>query len=249
MTREDLLARTFVQLADSLVDDFDIIELLSTLADRCVDLVDASAVGILLADADGHLRLMAASSEQARLLELFQLQNEQGPCLEAYSTGEPVVHNDLAVATERWPRFAPEAIGASFKSVYALPLRLRTSVIGALNLFRSTAGAMPELDVSLAQALADVASIAILQDQAVRRSQIRAGELQHALDSRVVIEQAKGMLAERAGVDMHQAFGQLRSYARNNNRQLTAVAADIVGGVLAIDDLSATMAPARRPPR
>ncbi|MCU1375492.1 MAG: hypothetical protein JWO68_2778 [Actinomycetia bacterium] len=239
MAREDLLAQTFVQLADSLVDDFDIIEMLTVLADRCTELVDADAAGILLVDPGGNLRLMAASTEQARLLELFQLQNDEGPCLEAHATGEPVIHVDLLSAGERWPRFTPEALNAGFQSVYALPLRLRADVIGALNLFRTESGAIPEADVRLAQAMADVASIAILQDQAIRESQIRAGELQHALDSRVAIEQAKGMLAERTRVDMDEAFRRLRAYARNHNRQLTAVAVEIVAGTLALDDVSA----------
>jgi GAF domain-containing protein len=239
MPREDLLAQTFVQLADSLVDDFDIIDLLTMLTDRCVELLDADAVGILLADRDGNLRVMAASSERARLLELFQLQNDEGPCLEAHATGAAVVHLDLASATDRWPQFAPEAMSAGFMSVYALPLRLRTVVIGALNLFRTESDGLPDADLLLAQALADVASIAILQDQAVRSSEIRAGQLQHALDSRVAIEQAKGMLAERGRSDMDEAFRRLRSFARNNNRQLTDVAADVVIGALALDDVLA----------
>jgi transcriptional regulator with GAF, ATPase, and Fis domain len=237
MAREDLLAQTFVQLADSLVDDFDIIDLLTVLADRCVELVDADAAGILVADANGNLRVMAASSEQARLLELFQLQNEEGPCLEAHATGQPVIHADLRDADERWPRFAPEARLDGFASVYALPLRLRAVVIGALNLFRREAGAMPDADAKLAQALADVASIAILQYQATRESQTLAGQLQHALDSRVSIEQAKGMIAERAQVDMDEAFVRLRAYARSSRRQLTSVATEIVGGTLSLEDV------------
>jgi GAF domain-containing protein len=237
MAREDLLGQTFVQLADSLVDDFDIIDLLTLLTDRSVELLDVQAAGILLADAAGNLRVMAASSEQARLLELFQIQNDEGPCLEAFSSGHPVIETDLREALERWPRFTPYAVGAGFESVYALPLRLRSMVIGALNLFRTTADQLPTADVALAQALADVASIAILQDQAAREVQLRAGQLQHALDSRVAIEQAKGMLAERAHVDMHEAFELLRSYARSTNRMLTAVANDLVGGAIPLADV------------
>lgn len=248
MAREDLLTQTFVQLADSLVDDFDIIDLLTMLADRCALLLDVDAVGILLADPDGNLRVMATSSEQVRLLELFQLQNEEGPCLEAHASGRPVVHADLAGAAGRWPRFAPEAVSAGFGSVYALPLRLRSAVIGALNLFRASPGALAEADIHLAQALADVASIAILQDKAIRELQVRAGELQYALDSRVAIEQAKGMLAERGHVDMDQAFRVLRGHARSHNRPLTAVAVDIVSGALALDAVRATMT-TEPPPR
>jgi GAF domain-containing protein len=247
MAREDFLAQTFVQLADTLVDDFDIIDLLIMLADRSIELVEADAAGILLADAEGKLRVMAASSEQARLLELFQLQNDEGPCLEAHSTGLPVLHSDLSAAAARWPRFAPEAVSAGFRSVCAVPLRLRTIVIGALNLFGAETGAMPDADVRLAQALAHVASIAILQDQTVRESQIRTVQLQHALDSRVAIEQAKGMLAERGRVDMDEAFHRLRAFARAHNRQLTDVAIQLVGGALALDEVGAPRPSARRP--
>ncbi len=214
--------------------------------DRCIDLVPADAAGILLADTEGHLQVTAASDEQTRLLELFQLQNEEGPCLEAFSTGQPVLHTDLASATELWPRFAPEATGAGYRTVHALPLRLRTTVIGTLNLFCCGPEPLGEADVRLAQALADVASIAILQDQAIRESKIETGQLRHALDSRVVIEQAKGMLSERAHVNMDEATRQLRAFARSNNHRLTEVAIQIVGGSLAIDDVLAGMAVPRQ---
>jgi len=242
--REALVSQTFLQLADTLVADFDIIDLLTVLADRCVELVDADAAGILLADANGKLRVMAASSEQARLLELFQLQNEEGPCLDAHASGERVTCTDLRAALRRWPRFTPYAVGAGFTAVYALPLRLRDTIIGALNLFSAKPGSMPEADVRLAQALADVASIAILHDQATREIEIRGGQLQHALDSRVVIEQAKGVLAERSQIDMATAFNRLRTYARGHNMQLTAVAADVVAGKIAVDG----QVERRRPP-
>jgi len=239
MTRETLLSSTFLQLADTLVADFDIIDLLTMLADRCVELIDADAVGILLADADGALRVMAASNEQARLLELFQLQNDQGPCVEAFTSGQPVSCAALRDSIERWPRFTPYAVGAGFECVYAFPLRLRNSVIGALNLFKTQAGTMPAADVQLAQALADVASVAILQDQATRETRVRDLQLQNALDSRVVIEQAKGMLCERGQVDMATAFSTIRQYARSNNLQLTRVAEQSVAGTLTIGALTA----------
>jgi GAF domain-containing protein len=239
MTREDLLVNTFVELTDSLVDEFDIIDLLTVLADRCVKLHLADETGILLADDYGNLRVMAASSEATRLLELFQLQNDEGPCLEAYATGETVSHQNLGAATDRWPRFAPEALRTGFVSVNALPLRLRSVVIGALNLFSTDIGGMPEADLTLARALADVAAIAILQDQALRESEIRAGQLQHALDSRVTIEQAKGMVAERTGMDMVQSFDMIRKYARSGRRHLTQVAAEIVDGTLSLEEVIA----------
>ncbi len=237
MPREDLLGQTFVQLADSLVDHFDIIDLLTLLVDRSIALLDVHAAGILLADADGNLRVMAASSEQVRLLELFQLQNDEGPCLEAFSSGHLVIETDLHEALERWPRFTPYAVGAGFDSVYAVPLRLRSQVIGALNLFRTTVEPMSAADLSLAQALGDVASIAILQNQAAREGRVLAGQLQHALDSRVAIEQAKGMIAERAQVDMEQAFELLRRHARAGNRLLTDLAKELVRGEKAVDDI------------
>ena len=221
VTREDLLVRTFVELTDSLVDDFDIIDLLSALADGCVDLALASASGILLSDENRKLRVMAASSERTRLLELFQLQNDEGPCLEAFATGEPVLEADLASAFDRWPRFAPEAVAAGFRSVDALPLRLRAAPIGALNLFGASPGGMSEANRRIARAMGDVAAIAIIQSQTVRESETRARQLQHALDSRVAIEQAKGMVAERLACDRDRAFGAIRSYARGLRRHLT----------------------------
>ncbi len=236
VTREDLLVRTFVELTDSLVEDFDIIDLLTALADGCVELGLADASGILLSDDRGKLRVMAASSERTRLLELFQLQNDEGPCLEAYATGEPVVHPDLAAAFDRWPRFAPEAMDAGFRSVDALPLRLRSATIGALNLFGASPGGMSEADHRIARAMGDVAAIAIIQSQIVRQSETRAGQLQHALDSRVAIEQAKGMVAQRLGYDMDRAFAAIRSYARSHRRHLTDVAAEIIAGTLSLDE-------------
>ncbi len=237
-TREAQIMRTFLELADTLVADFDIIDSLTVLASRCVEILDTAATGILLADADGVLRLIAASSEQARLLELFQLQNDEGPCMEAFASGLPVVHADLYAAIERWPRFAPFAIGAGYDSVYAIPLRLRGHIIGALNLFRSGPGPLADDDISLAKALADLASITILQAQAATEAQRRDEQLQHALDSRVIIEQAKGMLAEHAHIDMPTAFDHIRTSARNTNTKLTDLASCIVDRQLDLNTLT-----------
>jgi GAF domain-containing protein len=233
MVRETLLARTFVELADTLVDDFDVVELLTRLADRCVDVLDVGAAGLMLAAPDGDLRVMASSSETMRLLELFELQSQEGPCLDCYRTGQPVVNQDLATVNGRWPRFATEALAAGFHSVHALPLRLRGTVIGALNLFHIEPGEMRPVDVDAAQALADVATIAILQHRAVLETQLVNDQLHHALNSRIVIEQAKGMVAERAGLDMQQAFAALRNHARHHNRRLADVAHDVITGHLA----------------
>jgi GAF domain-containing protein len=237
-----VLTQTFVQLADSLAAGFDIIDLLTVLADRCVELLEAAAAGIVLVDAEGALHVMAASSEQVRVLEVFQIRADEGPCLESYAAGAIVSDSDLRIAQLRWPQFAPEAVGQGYLAVSAIPLRLRSLVIGALNIFHAEPGLMPPTDIRLAQAMADVASVAIVQVQAVRAAELRSHQLQHALDSRVAIEQAKGMLSERAQVGMDEAFGRLRAYARSHNRRLTAVASEIVHGALPID------AVADRPP-
>lgn len=181
MTREASLARTLVELADSLVDDFDVVDLLTRLADNCVEILDVAAAGIMLAGSDGHLRVMASSSEAMRVLELFEIQAQEGPCLDCHRTGTPVVNQDLAAVNGRWPRFATEALEAGFGSVHALPMRLRSSVIGALNLFRVGSGETDPADIEIAQAFADVATIAILQHRAALEAQVINAQLTHAL--------------------------------------------------------------------
>jgi GAF domain-containing protein len=225
--RRVVLAQTFVQLADTLVDGFDVIDLLTMLATRTVDLLDADAAGILLAGDDGQLHVVAASNEQARLLELFQIQNEEGPCHECFTTGRPVV-GDLGA--DRWPRFAAEARGRGYQSVLALPLRLRQRTIGALNVFLGHADPPDPDDLIVTQSLADAATIAILQHAAMREARVVTEQLQSALNSRIAIEQAKGVIAERHGLDMDGAFTRLRSHARNHNLQLTALAGRVVSG-------------------
>jgi GAF domain-containing protein len=240
MAREDLVARTFVELADTLVDDFDLVEVAQTLVERCVELFDATAVGLLLADPNGSLRVLASSSDQLRVVELFEIQAEEGPCLDCYRSGQPVINQDLAHIDGRWPQFGPVALGAGYHSVHALPVRLRHQVVGALNLFRTDAGPLDALDVRLAQAFADATAVAILQQRALREAHLLADQLRAALDSRILIEQAKGMLAERAGLSIGSAFIQLRNYARNHNQQLTAVCQSVIVGTLGLDDLIKT---------
>ncbi len=232
MTREERLARTFVEMADTLVDDFDVVELMGLLVERSVELLDASAAGLLLADNDEILRLMASTSEAMQLVELFQVQNDEGPCLDCYRSGEPVIADDLAAAIDRWPRFARFAVDAGFSSADALPLRLRGRVLGALNLFGHEPGGLGQADVAVGQALADAATIAVLQFRAVGEAHMVAERLQGALRTRVVVEQAKGVLAERADVDMAEAFSRLRSYARSHQRLLAQVAEEVVAGTL-----------------
>ena len=232
MPREAMLAKTLVVLADTLVADFDVVELLTLLADSCVEVLDVAAAGLMLAAPDGDLRVMASSSEAMRVLELFEIQAQQGPCLDCFRTGKPVVNQDLVAANVRWPRFATEALAAGFHSVHALPMRLRGTVIGALNLFHIEPGAMREADVDAAQAFADVATIAILQHRAATEADALNEHLNIALNSRIVIEQAKGVVAERQGVDMECSFATLRNHARNHNRRLVDVATDIIEGAL-----------------
>ena len=231
-SKQTQLGDTMVTLADTLVNDFDVIDLLTMLADRCVTILGVSAAGLMLAGPDGTLRVIASSSEQMRLLELFELQTDQGPCLESYQTGEPVTHLDLATATARWPRFAPEAIANGFRSVHALPMRLRGDVIGALNLFHTGAEGIDDEGVRAARAFADIATIAILQYRATIGSHELIDQLNTALNTRIVIEQAKGIVAERRQLDMERAFAALRGHARNHNLRLADVAAAVVAGTL-----------------
>jgi GAF domain-containing protein len=228
-----LLSETFVELTDTMVAGFDVIDFLHVLTSRSAELLDVSAAGLLLADPRGELRVVAASSEAARLLELFQLQSDQGPCLDCFRSGRPVTVTELS-ADQRWPRFAAAAGQAGFTAVQALPMRLREQVIGALNLFRATPGAFDPAIVRVGQALADVATIGLLHERSMRRSDTLNEQLQTALNSRVVIEQAKGKLAERLGIDTSQAFTLLRDLARSRNQRLSDLARAFVDGTQAI---------------
>jgi GAF domain-containing protein len=246
VSRETILAKTLVGLADTLVADFDVVELLTALTDGCIDVLDVGAAGLMLVAPEGDLRVMASSSETMRVLELFEVQSREGPCLDCYRTGQPVLNQDLATAHDRWPRFSTEALAAGFHTVHALPLRLRGAVIGALNLFHIHAGDMRQADIDAAQAMADVATIAILQHRAAHEAQLLNEQLNQALNSRIVIEQAKGMLAERLGIDMEQAFVRLRHHARNHNLHLVDVARNIIEGTLTASALDPPL-PAKAP--
>src|ERR1700733_11725763 len=241
-----LLSETFVELTDTMVDDFDIIDFLHVLTTRSAELLNVSAAGLLLADPRGELRVVAASSEAARLLELFQLQSDQGPCLDCFRSGHPVAAPDLG-ADQRWPKFAAAAGQAGFPAVQALPMRLRDQVIGALNLFRTTPGAFDTDSVRVGQALADVATIGLLHERSMRRSDTLNEQLQTALNSRVIIEQAKGKLAERLGIDVNQAFTLLRDQARNRNQRLSDLARAFADGSEAIPGVVGGSPRASRP--
>jgi GAF domain-containing protein len=227
--REELASRAFVTLADTLVDDYDVIDLLDRLVGFCVELLPTDAAGIVLGDARRELRAVAASEEAAHVTELLQLQADEGPCLDCFQTATPVSVADLIEATDRWPTFvAAVRERSAFRSVHALPLRLRGRAIGALNLFHAVPGPLPELDLALGQALADVATIGILQERAIRRGEVLNEQLQGALNNRVIIEQAKGVLAQYSGLDPAASFDQLRRYARNHNLKLAELARRVV---------------------
>jgi transcriptional regulator with GAF, ATPase, and Fis domain len=236
------LADVFVEMADTLVDDFDVIDFLHVLTERCVQLLDVSAAGLLLTDGQAALQVVAASSERTRLLELFQLQADQGPCVDCFRTGQPVSVADLHSAG-RWPRFTAAAAEVGFAAVHALPMRLRTEVIGALNLFETNPGTLDEGKLHVGQALADVATIGLLQQRAIHRRDVLTEQLQTALNRGVLIEQAKGVLAERLDLDVAEAFTLLRNDARRRNRRLSELAQAIVDGSEQIPPAPATRQP------
>jgi hypothetical protein len=215
-------------MASSLAKGYDVVELLEELTTDCARLLDVATAGLLLADARGVLHLVAASSEATRMLEILQLQRQDGPCLDCYRTATPVSVDDLENAAERWPVFVPAALAAGFASVHALPMRLRDSTLGALGLFGTHVGALNDDDLVLGQGLADVASVALLQDRAAADSAVVREQLQNALNSRVVLEQAKGVLAQLGNLQMDQAFAAMRGYARAHQLALSAVAQEIV---------------------
>jgi GAF domain-containing protein len=227
------LGRAFVELADTLVDDYDVVDLLDRLVGHSVELLAADAAGILLADAHQQLRVMASSNEDAELMELMQLQNDQGPCLDCYrAVGPRNVYPHGGGAPPR-PRFVDAvAQRGAFRAVHALPLRLRGQAIGALNLFSTRPGALRPAELALGQALADVATISILQERAIRHAETLSEQLQTALNSRLIIEQAKGVIRQHSNLTMDSAFDRLRTYARSHNLRLSQVARDIVEGHL-----------------
>ncbi len=234
----DRVADTFVEFADTLVEEFDLIEFLHMVTSTAADLAGSSAAGLLLTDAHGQLQFMAASDERTELLELFQIQMAEGPCLDCFRQGAAVVNADLRDAYDRWPRFAPQAVAIGFRSVHAFPLRLRREVIGALNLFSVDVGSIDSVDARTVQALADVATIGLLQERAVQRGEVLAEQLQGALNSRIVIEQAKGAIAQAHGCTIDEAFIVLRTYCRNNGLKLSAVAREVVTTPTSVPELT-----------
>lgn len=230
LTREHHLLGTFVALADSLVDDFDVVDVLQRLVDECISLFDASAAGILLLSRSNKLEVIVSTSERSELVELMQLRAGAGPCVEAATTGQVVSVGDIDQIAHRWPAFAADARASGFASIHAIPMRLRESTLGSLNLLRDEPGVLNAADAAAAQALADIATISILQQRLVEESELAQAQLQRALDSRVVIEQAKGYLAQRLNIDMDEAFARIRKRARSTQARISVVAADVIAG-------------------
>src|SRR5215218_4961281 len=236
MVREQRLAEVFVELADTLVEEFDVVDFLQTLTERCVELVDTDAAGLMLDDQRGNLRVIAYTDEPARVLELFELQKAEGPCLDCFATGEVIANVDLTTRS-RWPKFTEAALASGFAYSHALPLRLRRQVVGALNLFTVERRALTEEHLAVAQGMADIATISLLHERALRDQFVLAEQLQTALHSRIVIEQAKGVLSARAAISVSEAFRRLRTHARRTGEQLTTVAEAVVTGSLDHGDL------------
>jgi GAF domain-containing protein len=235
--RERSVSAAFVSIANSLAAGYDAVDLVDGLTQGCAHVLDIASAGLLLADGTGVLHVMAASSEATRELEAFQLQRREGPCLECYRSGAPVLIPDLRAAAGRWPVFVPAAAAAGFASVHAVPMRLGDTVLGALGLFSTEPGRLSEDDLDLAQALAHVASVALVAERALSDSSAINEQLQRALRSRVVLEQAKGVLAERGHLDMAEAFAALRGYARDSNAKLSDVAQRLVSRELPASDV------------
>lgn len=234
-TRESKLSSAFVKLADTLVADFDVVDLLHWLVDECTQVLDTSAGGLMLVDPAGELQLVASTSEEATLVEILQLAAGNGPCLDCYKAGSALTVGDIEAERERWPDFSTEALKQGFRSVHATPLRLRGQTLGTMNLFSTSVGELGPEDIAIAQALADVATIGIIQERSIRSAQRLSEQLQHALDSRILIEQAKGVLAATRNVSMNDAFTVLRTYARTKNLPLRQVAEDVVTRRLELD--------------
>ena len=228
--RERMVVDTIIELADTLASDYDVGDLLHMLVERCVAVLDVAAGGVLLEAADGHLRVAAATSGKITELEELEIEAGDGACLEAYQRARQVLCGDLREAQHRWPRAAPKAVDLGIIAVCTFPLRLRSDCIGSLCLYRESPGELRDDQLRLAQAFADVAAIGILQQRTLASGEQRAQQLQHALESRIIIEQAKGILAERHGITPNQAFRALRRHARHHQRKVRELAQQVVDG-------------------
>lgn len=233
-TRASRVSAAFVRIADTLVDEYDALDLLHTLVEETVALLDATAAGLMLAGPDGVLQVLASTSEESHLVEVLQQETGVGPCVECYTTGVPVTVRDIAGTKDRWPAFRDLAAAQGFRSVHAFPLRVRGRSIGAMNLFRVETGELNVEDIAIGQALADVSTISILQERTIRESAVVNEQLQRALNSRILIEQAKGMLAYTADIDTTEAFQRLRAHARSHNTTLRDTAQAVLDRSLSL---------------
>ena len=234
MSRAALVSGAFVELADALVGEYDVLDLLRTLVDQCVVLLDASAAGILLADPSGNLQVVASTSEESHIVEVLQREAGSGPCVDAYRSGNVVTLSDIDAEDGRYPDFRAVALSQGFHSVHAIPMRFRPHTIGALNLFRQDRGVLSDEDSIIGQALADVATISLLHERAARESATVNEQLQRALNSRVFIEQAKGVIAQRNSINMDEAFIRLRAYARSHQEPMHTSAANVINSRIMI---------------
>lgn len=237
MKSRDDLAKVFVELADTLIADFDIVDFLQRLTEYAVDLLGVHGAGVIITDQRGEFQSMASTSRGAHLIELMELQSNEGPCLDAVRNGAPLTNVELHSSGERWPHFRQACEQEGVQVAHALPLRLRAQVVGALNLFSVTTELLSPSDIELGQALADVATIGLLQQRAVHESERLAEQLQSALNSRILIEQAKGVLSARAGVSLSEAFDLMRQAGRSSNRSLRDLATHVVDGTLSVEQL------------
>jgi GAF domain-containing protein len=228
ISRAGRVSAAFVKIADTLVADYDVFDLLHTLVDESVGILDAAAAGLVLVDPAGDLQVMASTSEESQLVEVLQLEAGAGPCVDCYRTGAVVAIDDIATLGSRWPLFQAAALSLGFRSIHAVPMRLRSRTIGALNLFGHEPGPLTADDAAIAQAFADVATITLLQERAARESALINEQLQRALNSRILIEQAKGVIAHTSNVDMSAAFSLLRGYARAHNQTIYETADKII---------------------
>ena len=234
ISREARINAAFVAVADTLTKDFDVVDLLNTLVEQCTQILDTDAGGLMLVDGEGQLQLMTSTNEAADFVEVMQLAAASGPCIDCFKTGTPVSVPDIEDTGDRWPAFRKTALQNGFRSVHATPMRLRGQVIGTMNLFGTTRGALTDRDIAVAQALTDVATIGILQERMIREGHIVAEQLHRALDSRILIEQAKGMISHSLSIPMDEAFALLRAHARSNNLTIRSVSEAISDRTLAI---------------
>lgn len=233
-TRAGRVSAAFVRIADTLVDEYDVLDLLHTLVDECVELLDATAAGLMLAGPDGVLQVLASTSEESHLVEALQQETGAGPCVECYVTGVPVTIRDIAGTGDRWPEFKDAAGAQGYRSVHAFPMRVRGRTIGAMNLFRTSLGELSDEDIAIGQALADVSTVSILQERTIRESAVVNDQLQRALNSRILIEQAKGMISHISTVDTNEAFRRLRVHARAHNTSLRDTAEAVLNRTLTL---------------